>query len=175
MAHFYLSQKLSDHPKFQNAPTICFETIPPVFRTSTKFNLPCYLKTHLVRQRKSGNSRPVVNKIVCENMATESGKFMKTQSPYKTWENYRFPTNRMPTAKTQVHQQVKGAHGQALRSLFGQRDDRSEEIGDWWKIIDAGDPKSGNRFRFRFMLVSCRRARGRGETVWAGEGSVCQR
>ena len=39
-------------------------------------------------------------------------------------------------------------------------------------IIDAGDPQSGNWFRFRFVFVSCVRASGRGEAVWACEGGV---
>ena len=32
-------------------------------------------------------------------------------------------------------------------------------------------PKPGNRFRFRFVFVSCERASGRGEAAWAREGS----
>ena len=31
-------------------------------------------------------------------------------------------------------------------------------------------PKPGNRFRFRFVFVSCVRASGRGEAAWAREG-----
>ena len=31
-------------------------------------------------------------------------------------------------------------------------------------------PKQGNRFRFRFVFVSCVRASGRGEAAWAREG-----
>ena len=46
-------------------------------------------------------------------------------------------------------------------------------IGDWGEIIDAVDPQSGNRFRFRFVFVSCVRASGRGEAVWACERAVC--
>ena len=45
-------------------------------------------------------------------------------------------------------------------------------IGDWGELIDAGDPQSGNRFRFRFVFVSCVRASGRGEAVWACERGV---
>ena len=33
-------------------------------------------------------------------------------------------------------------------------------------------PKPGNRFRFRFVFVSCVRASGRGEAAWAREGSA---
>ena len=33
-------------------------------------------------------------------------------------------------------------------------------------------PQSGNRFRFRFVFVSCVRASGRGEAVWACERGV---
>ena len=40
------------------------------------------------------------------------------------------------------------------------------------KLIDAGDPQSGNWFRFRFVFVSCVRASGRGEAVWACERGV---
>ena len=40
------------------------------------------------------------------------------------------------------------------------------------ELIDAGDPQSGNRFRFRFVFVSCVRASGRGEAVWACERGV---
>ena len=45
-------------------------------------------------------------------------------------------------------------------------------IGDWGELIDAGDPQSGNRFRLRFVFVSCVRASGRGEAVWACERGV---
>ena len=45
-------------------------------------------------------------------------------------------------------------------------------IGDRGELIDAGDPQSGNRFRFRFVFVSCVRASGRGEAVWACERGV---
>ena len=31
-------------------------------------------------------------------------------------------------------------------------------------------PEPGNRFRFRFVFVSCVRASGRGEAAWAREG-----
>ena len=48
----------------------------------------------------------------------------------------------------------------------------SNKIGDWGELIDAGDPQSGNRFRFRFVFVSCVRASGRGEAVWACERGV---
>ena len=40
------------------------------------------------------------------------------------------------------------------------------------ELIDAGDPQSGNWFRFRFVFVSCVRASGRGEAVWACERGV---
>ena len=39
-------------------------------------------------------------------------------------------------------------------------------------MIDAGDPQSGNRSRFRFALVSGGRASGRGEAVSACERAV---
>ena len=45
-------------------------------------------------------------------------------------------------------------------------------IGDRGELIDAGDPQSGNWFRFRFVFVSCVRASGRGEAVWACERGV---
>ena len=47
-----------------------------------------------------------------------------------------------------------------------------KKIGDGGEIIDAGDPQSGNRFRFRFGFVSCVQASGRGEAVWACERGV---
>jgi hypothetical protein len=46
------------------------------------------------------------------------------------------------------------------------------QIGDWGGLIDAGGPQSGNLFRFRFVFVSCVRASGRGEAVWACEWGV---
>ncbi len=36
-------------------------------------------------------------------------------------------------------------------------------------------PEPGNRFRFRFVFVSCVRASGRGEAAWAREGRASQR
>ena len=47
-----------------------------------------------------------------------------------------------------------------------------QRIGDWRELIDAGDPQSGNWFRFRFVLVSCVRASWRGEAVRACERGV---
>ena len=49
---------------------------------------------------------------------------------------------------------------------------RSRCIGDRGEIIDAGDPELGNRFRLRFVFLSCVRASGRGEAVWARERGV---
>ena len=38
--------------------------------------------------------------------------------------------------------------------------------------IDAFDPDPSNQLRFRFVLISCVRASGRGQTVWACESRV---
>ena len=43
-------------------------------------------------------------------------------------------------------------------------------IGGWGGEFEPTIP--GNRFRFRFVFVSCVRASGRGEAAWAREGSA---
>ena len=43
-------------------------------------------------------------------------------------------------------------------------------IGGLGGVSTLGPPEPGNRFRFRFVFVSCVRAGGRGEAAWAREG-----
>ena len=47
-----------------------------------------------------------------------------------------------------------------------------EMIGDWGEIVDAGDPLSGDLFRFRFVFAPCVRPSGRGVAEWAWERAV---
>ena len=45
-------------------------------------------------------------------------------------------------------------------------------LGNVYRRLRGIDPQSGNRFRLRFVFVSCVRASGRGEAVWVCERGV---